>query len=67
MEKYFVVSYDGECPAQIFFKKEDAFATQARYVDSFDVDGKHVDAYMAVFQPVAGTFEFMFTGYTTDF
>ena len=48
-EKYFVVSFDGESPAQIFFDKKKAEESQARYIDSFDQYGQHVCTYRLVF------------------
>lgn len=47
-EKYFVVSYDGESPGQLFFDKKKAEDSLARYYDSFDEQGNHLHAYRLV-------------------
>ena len=48
MEKYFVVSYDGESPAQLYFNKKLAEDSLARYYDSFDEKGNHLSSYRLV-------------------
>lgn len=45
MEKYFVISYDGESPAQIVFTKKKAIESLARYFESFDENGNYVKSY----------------------
>ncbi|MCK5603874.1 hypothetical protein KAR91_18450 [Candidatus Pacearchaeota archaeon] len=43
-EQYFVIS-SGDEPERLFFNKEEAFAYEANYVDSFDNNGERVIAY----------------------
>lgn len=41
----FFVTSSGEEPERIFFVKEDAYATKANYIDSFDAKGIRVAGY----------------------
>ncbi len=56
MDKYFVVS-NGDSPDKIFFDLQEAFNTEATFVDVFDENGEFVRAYKFVEN----------RGYTQDF
>lgn len=56
-EKYFVTSCCDE-PLRIFFDKESAFGSEETYVDSFNVKGIKLKAYM---------YDDKTKTYTTDF
>lgn len=43
-EKYYVAS-DGQEPTRIYFERDNAFASGAAYVDSFDERGMPVQRY----------------------
>lgn len=48
MKEFYWVGSNGEDPERIYFTSADALASEHRYLDSFDRDGKHTSSYKLV-------------------